>query len=100
MNNVTMKSVFFFNENRRTDFHEFAKRWHSTTGEGKSVLNIIIQKAGSSLYIEPVGDGKLVGAEFFHRGMDYFRRRQHRTGNTMCSVHAVAPIADCICAPK
>lgn len=43
---------------RRTDFHEFAVRWHSTTGEG---------------------DGKLVGAEFFHRGMDYFRRRHQGT---------------------
>ena len=63
-------------------------------------MNIILQKAGSSLVIEPVGDGKLVEAEFFHRGMDYFRRRQHRTGDTMCDINAVAQAADCIYAPK
>ena len=40
----------------------------------------------------------MVGAEFFHRGMDYFRRRQDGTGK--CNIHAVAQVADSIYAPK
>ena len=33
---ITLLVILFQNNNRRTDFHEFAKRWHSTTGGGKN----------------------------------------------------------------
>ena len=44
---IKLPVILFQNNNRRTDFHEFAKRWHSTTGEGKN--NSIIHKELSSI---------------------------------------------------
>ena len=43
---IKLPVILFQNNNRRTDFHEFAKRWHSTTGEGK---NSSINKELSSI---------------------------------------------------
>ena len=37
----------------------------------------------------------MVGADFFHMGMDYFRRQHHRAGNT--NIHSMAQHIPTIC---
>ena len=65
LNNITMKTE--------------GPTFTSLQGGGRAQLVKVFHKKFPT-YISTLGDGKLVGPEFFHMGMDYFRRRQQGAG--------------------